>query len=95
MGSLSRVKCNCSSKEDILMKLAMEKTLIEAEVSLRMFILRCVRWYSTVNVVAIDTQAGRSIRGSSEAPDRYRTYEVSHTIVALVAKSRTRVAGGV
>lgn len=45
--------------------------------------------------VAIDTQAGRSIRGSSEAPDRYRTYEVSHTIVALVANSRTRVAGGV
>ena len=32
------------------MKLAIEKTLIEAEVSFRMFILRCVRWYNTVNV---------------------------------------------
>lgn len=33
----------------MLMKLTMEKTLIDAEVSFRMLILRCVRWYSNVS----------------------------------------------
>lgn len=77
------------------MKLAMEKTPIDAEVSFLMFMLRWVRWYSTVKVydsvsgqsleqskdiimqtVAIDTHAGSSIRGSLEAPERYRTQVV-------------------
>lgn len=34
----------------MLTKLAMEKTLMDMEVSLRMLILRWVRWYRTVNV---------------------------------------------
>lgn len=34
----------------MLMKLAIEKTLTDVEVSLRMLILLLVRWYSTVRV---------------------------------------------
>ena len=49
-GSFSLVKCNCRSKEHKLMNPAIEKTLIEADVSLRILILRCVRWYKTVKV---------------------------------------------
>lgn len=45
--------------------------------------------------VVMHTHAGRSIRGSLEAPDRYNAYEVSHAFVALVANNRTTVAGGV
>lgn len=49
-GSLSLVKCSWRSRDDMLIKLAIEKTLIDAEVSFRMLILRWVRWYSTVKV---------------------------------------------
>lgn len=45
--------------------------------------------------VDIDTQAGRSIRGSSEAPDRYNTQEVTYAIKALVVRSLTTVAPAV
>jgi hypothetical protein len=37
---LALVRCNCKSNDTILMKLAIEKTLIEAEVSFRILILR-------------------------------------------------------
>lgn len=49
-GSFSRVRCNCSSRADMLTKEAMEKTEMEADVSrlmsveLRLEIVRCVRW---------------------------------------------------
>jgi len=45
--------------------------------------------------VVIETQAGRSIRGSSEAPDRNNTQDVARAIEALVVQRRTRVAEGV
>lgn len=43
-GSSNLVKCNCNNKETMLVKLAMENTLIDAEVSLLMLIFRWVRW---------------------------------------------------
>lgn len=43
----------------------------------------------------MQTHAGSNIRESSDAPDRYKTYEVSQAMVALVANNRTTVAGGV
>lgn len=43
-GSFALDKCNCKSKETMLMKLAIENTLKDADVSFRIFIFRCVRW---------------------------------------------------
>lgn len=40
-------------------------------------------------------QAGSSIRGSSDAPDRNSTQEVANAIRALVVHNRTTVAEGV
>jgi hypothetical protein len=42
-GSFVLVIWSCRSNETMLMKLAIEKTLMDAEVSFRMLILRCVR----------------------------------------------------
>lgn len=42
-GSLSPVRCSCNKREHVLMKLAIEKTLIDAVVSFFIFMLRCVR----------------------------------------------------
>jgi len=76
----------------MLMKLAILKTDIEAEVSLRIFVLRCVRWYSTVNVLAIDIQAGSICREEVDAPKRYITQEVMYAFVESVASRRIIVA---
>ena len=92
IGSFSRVKCSWKSRAQRLTKLAIEKTPIDADVSFLMLIFRWVMWYSIVRVycsvsfrtpvkdrlqtVAIETQAGSSIRGSSDAPERYNTQEV-------------------
>lgn len=54
--------------------------------------MKCPRSRLTV---VMQTHAGSNIRGSSDAPDKYNTYEVSQAIVALVASNRTTVAGGV
>jgi hypothetical protein len=43
-GSLARVRCSWSRRETMEMNEAMEKTEMEADVSLRMLILRWVRW---------------------------------------------------
>lgn len=40
----------CVSRVTMLMKLAMEKTFIEVDVSLRMLIFWCVIWYMIVRV---------------------------------------------
>lgn len=48
-----------------------------------------------LRTVAIETQAGSSIRGSSEAPERYKTQEVIYAIKKFVVKSRTAAADGV
>ena len=52
-GSFSLVKCNCNSRLTILMKLAIEKTDIESEVSFSIARRGCVRWYKKVNVCCL------------------------------------------
>jgi len=74
--SSSLTEYNCKSRETMLRKLAMENTEMEAEVSRRMLVLRCVRWYKQVKVLAIDIQAGSIWRGDEEAPHRYMTQDV-------------------
>jgi len=69
-GSFEIVKCNCSNRLTMLMKLAMENTDIEREVSFRIANRGCVIWYRKVKVVAMLIQAGNSRRGSSDPPDR-------------------------
>jgi len=49
-GSFALVKCNCNNRLTMLMKLAMEKTEIDKEVSLRIASRGCVRWYKKVKV---------------------------------------------
>jgi len=43
-GSFNLVRCSCSSKLTMLMKLAIEKTDIDSEVSFRIASRGCVRW---------------------------------------------------
>ena len=43
IGSFSLVKCSCSKREHMLVKLAMENTLMEADVSFSMFIFLWVK----------------------------------------------------
>jgi len=79
----------------MLIKLAILKTDMEAEVSLRIFVLRCVRWYSTVNVLAMEIHAGSSCRDEVFAPKRKTTQDVMYPFVQSVAMSLIRVAWGV
>lgn len=46
----------------------MEKTLTEADVSFLMLILRCVTWYSTVNVWALRQSCDDDIKGGQDVP---------------------------
>lgn len=49
-GSFALVKCNCSNRLTMLMKLAIENTDIEREVSFNMANRGCVMWYRKVKV---------------------------------------------
>lgn len=48
-----------------------------------------------LRTVVIEIHAGRSIRGSSEAPERYKSQDVAKAMRALVVHNRTSVAEGV
>jgi hypothetical protein len=56
-GLLSLAKCNWINKVAILMKLAMEKTEIESEVSLRIARRGWVMWYINVKVYIMSVAA--------------------------------------
>jgi hypothetical protein len=56
-------KCSCSNKLTMLMKLAIEKTDMDREVSFRMASRGCVRWYRKVNVYIIIRTWERRARG--------------------------------
>jgi hypothetical protein len=62
---LALVRCNCSNKLTMLMKLAMENTDIEREVSFRIANRGCVIWYKNVKVCS-GLDVGYSVRGKLE-----------------------------
>jgi len=92
---LALVKCSCNNRLTMLMKLAIENTEMDRDVSLRIASRGCVKWYRKVNVLAIAIQAGNKSLGSSDPPDRYRTQDVMYALTELMVRRRTRVACGV